>query len=83
QLFANEIFTFKEISLQINIYCFAANNNVKDLQMRVLLPQNCLTCETNCKFVWNVTCVTVYISKSRLKYLSVEIQSYAIPCTTF
>ncbi len=27
KLFANEIFTFKEISLQINIYCFAANNN--------------------------------------------------------
>ncbi|WP_229456152.1 hypothetical protein [Nostoc sp. CHAB 5715] len=56
---------------------------VKDLQMGALLLQNCLTCEINCKFVWNVTCVTVYISKWRLKYLPVETQSYAIPCTTF
>ncbi|WP_334924989.1 hypothetical protein [Nostoc sp.] len=56
---------------------------VKDLQMPVRSPQNCLTCETSYKFVLNVTCVTVYISKWRLKYLSVEIPSYAIPCTTF
>lgn len=31
QLFANEIFTLKEISLQTNIYCFAANSDSQRL----------------------------------------------------